>query len=49
MGKVNINSVPTPSVLITSIFSLCAWRISFTMERPSPEPFLSRPLDESDL
>ena len=48
-GRVKINSVPTPSVLITSIFSPWAWMISFTMERPRPVPFLSLPRERSVL
>ena len=47
--KEKMNSVPTPSVLTTLICSSCAWIISFTMESPSPVPFLSLPLDRSDL
>lgn len=35
-----INSVPTPSVLTTLIFSPCSWIISFTMARPRPGAFL---------
>ena len=48
-GRVNINSVPTPSVLMTLIFSPCAWIISFTMERPRPVPRLSFPRERSLL
>ena len=48
-GRVKMNSEPTPAVLITSMFSPWAWMISFTMERPSPVPFLSFPLERSDL
>ena len=48
-SSVNMNSVPTPTVLTTSMFSPCAWITSLVIERPSPEPFLSRPLEESDF
>ena len=48
-GNVKINSDPTPWVLITSMFSPCAWMISFTIASPSPVPFLSFPLERSDL
>ena len=48
-GRVKINSVPTPSVLMTLIFSLWAWMISFTMARPRPVPFLSLPREASVL
>ena len=48
-GRVKINSDPTPAVLTTSIFSPCAWMISFTIANPRPVPFLSRPLEASDL
>ena len=48
-GSVNINSVPTPSVLITFIFSPCACTISLTIDRPSPVPRLSFPRDKSLL
>ena len=48
-GKENVNSVPTPSVLVRLIFSLCALIISFTIESPSPVPFLSLPLELSIL
>ena len=48
-GSVNVNSVPTPCVLTTLIFSPWAWMISLTIERPSPVPFLSFPLDGSLL
>ena len=50
---VNLTSVfsasKLASVLITSIFSPCAWMISFTMERPRPVPRLSLPLERSVL
>ena len=49
LESVNMNSVPTPSVLMTLIFSLCVLRISLTIESPSPVPFLSLPRDKSDL
>ena len=49
LGRLNTNSVPTPSVLMTSIFSPCAWMISFTMESPSPVPRLSLPRERSVL
>ena len=48
-ASVKINSVPTPTVLTTSIVSLCACKISLVIESPRPEPFLSRPRDASDL
>ena len=48
-SRVKINSVPTPSVLITLMFWWCAEMISFTMERPSPVPFRSFPREESIL
>lgn len=48
-GKVNVNSVPAPSVLVTLIFSLWAVMISFVMDNPSPVPFLSFPLERSVL
>ena len=47
--KVNTNSVPTPSVLITSMVSPCAVIISFVIDNPSPVPFLSFPRDRSVL
>ena len=46
-GRVKMNSVPIPSVLITSMFSLWAVRISFVMESPSPVPPISREWDLS--
>ena len=46
-ARVKINSVPTPSVLITLIFCLWALMISFTIESPRPVPFRSFPLEES--
>ena len=49
LESVNMNSVPTPLVLMTLIFSLCVLRISLTIESPSPVPFLSLPRDKSDL
>ena len=49
LGSEKINSVPTPSVLITLIFSPWDWMISFVMDRPRPVPFLSFPRDRSDL
>ena len=49
LGSVKVNSVPTPCVLTTVIFSLCAVIISFTMERPNPVPFLSLPRKRSVL
>ena len=48
-GSVKINSVPTPSVLITLMFSLWDWIISFVMESPNPVPFLSFPRERSVL
>ena len=48
-ARVKINSVPTPSVLITLIFWLWALMISFTIESPRPVPFRSFPLEESIL
>ena len=48
-GSVNINSVPTSLVLMTSICSSWAWIISLTIDSPRPEPFLSRPREASDL
>ena len=47
--KEKINSVPTFSILVTEISSSCATIISFTMDSPSPVPFLSFPLDISVL
>ena len=38
-ASVKINSVPTPTVLTTSIVSLCACKISLVIESPRPEPF----------
>ena len=48
-SSVNINSVPSPSVLITLIFSLWARMISLVMESPRPVPFLSLPRERSVL
>ena len=47
--SVKVNSLPTPSVLTTLIFSPCACMISFTIARPRPVPFLSFPLERSVL
>ena len=41
--EVKMNSVPTPSVLMTLIFWLWALMISFTMESPRPVPLRSFP------
>lgn len=49
LSSVKINSVPTPSVLITLMFWLWALMISLTMERPSPVPFRSFPREASIL
>ena len=46
VASVKINSVPTPSVLMTLIFWLCARMISRTMDKPSPMPFLSLPRED---
>ncbi len=48
-GSEKINSLPAPSVLMTLIFSPWQLMISFTMDSPSPVPFLSLPRDRSDL
>ena len=42
-GREKTNSVPTPTVEMTLMFSPCALMISLTMARPSPVPFLSLP------
>ena len=44
-----MNSVPSPSVLMTLMFSLCAWMISLVMERPRPVPFFILAADRSVL
>ena len=49
VASVKINSVPTPSVLMTLIFWLCARMISRTMDKPSPMPFLSLPRETVGL
>ena len=48
-GRENMDSLPAPSVLITLMCSSWLLMISFTMESPSPVPFLSLPRDMSDL
>ena len=48
-GRVKMNSVPTPSVEITLMFSWWAFIISFVIERPRPVPFLSLPRHKSVL
>ena len=48
-GSENMNSVPTPSVLITFMFSPWFSIISFVIESPSPVPFLSFPRERSVL
>ena len=49
LSRVKMNSVPTPSVLITLMFWLWALMISLTMESPSPVPLRSFPREESIL
>ena len=49
LSRVKMNSVPTPSVLMTLIFWLWALMISFTMESPRPVPLRSFPREASIL
>ena len=49
LSRVKMNSVPTPSVLITLMFWLWALMISLTIDSPSPVPLRSFPREASIL
>ena len=49
LSRVKMNSVPTPSVLITLMFWLWALIISLTIDSPSPVPLRSFPREASIL